>query len=71
MLILDRVLPLIIFSIKMEPKTLTFCVGGRHKCNTIDIIEHEKKNPKTGRIIEYCLGKYDIFGPSKSQIFTK
>ena len=54
----------------MDSKQI-YCLGGRHKFNTIDIIEYEKRNPKTNKVVEVRKGKCDICGQPKSQIFTK
>ena len=48
-----------------------YCVGGRHKSTFIDIIEYEKRNPKTNEIVQIKKGKCDICGRNKSQIFSK
>ena len=34
-----------------------FCVSGRHKSITIDIIEYEKRNLKTNKIVKVRKGK--------------
>ena len=49
----------------------SYCVGGRHKSSTIDIIEFVKVNPKSNKIVKVSNGKCDICGQSRSQIFTK
>ena len=54
------------YSGKKEPRQ-TYCVGGRRKSKTNDIIEYEKRNPKTNKVRK---GKYDICGRSKSQSFA-
>ena len=51
--------------------TKTWCVGGRHKSNPNNIIEYEKFNPKTKKIVEIIKGTCSICGRNKSQIFTK
>ena len=43
----------------------------RHKCNTIDIIEYEKCNPKTNENVKVREGKCDICVRTKIQIFTQ
>ena len=45
-------------------------MGGRHKPNTIDVMEYEKINPKTNKIVEVRKRKCDVCGRSKSQNFT-
>ena len=49
----------------------TWCVGGRHKSNTNNIIEYEKVNPKTKKLVEIIMRKCSICGRIKSQIFTE
>ena len=49
----------------------TICVGGRHNSYTIDIIDYEKRNPKTNKIVEVRKRKCDFCGRSKTQIPTK
>ena len=49
----------------------TYCVGGRHKSNTIHKIEHEKRNPKTGKIVKIKKGKCDICGRAKSKFLLR
>ena len=56
------------FSIEM---TKTSSVGGRHKSNTNNIIETEKVNPKTKKLVKIIKGTCSICGRNKSQIFTK
>ena len=48
--------------------TKTWCVGGKHFCNTDNISQYEKVNPKTKKFIK---GTCSICGRNKSQIFTK
>ena len=48
----------------------TFCVGGRRKSNTSDILEYEKRNPKEGKVVKVIKGKVDICGRSKSQVLV-
>ena len=51
--------------------TKTWCVGGRHKSDTNNIIEFEKVNPRTKKHVKVIKGSYSICGRNKSQIFTK
>ena len=51
--------------------TKTCCVGGRHMSNTNIIIQFEKINPKTKKLVKIIRCNYNICGRSKSQIFTK
>ena len=49
----------------------TWCVGGKHKSNTNNVIEYEKVNPRTKKLVKIIKGTCDICGRNKSQIFTK
>ena len=51
--------------------TKTWCVGGRHKSNTNDIIEYEKVNPRNKKLVKIIKGTCSIGGRNKSQFFTK
>ena len=51
--------------------TKTYCLGGRHYSNTNNIVEYEKLNPKTKKLVKVVKGKCAICGRNKSQIFTK
>ena len=51
--------------------TKTWCLGGRHMSNTNNIIQYEKTNPKTRKLVEIIKGKCAICNRNKSQIFTK
>ena len=51
--------------------TKTWCVGGRHKSNTNNIVEYEKVNPRTKKLVKVIKGTCSICGCNKSQIFTK
>ena len=51
--------------------TKTWCVGGRHKSNTNNIIEWEKVNPKTKKLVKSIKRTCSICGRNKSQTFTK
>ena len=52
-------------SSKQIDQKQTYCVGGRHKSTTVDIIEYEKRYPKTNKIVKIKKGKCDICGRSK------
>ena len=49
----------------------TYCLGKRHMSNTIGIIEYEKLNPKTQKLVKIVKGVCSLYGRKKSQIFTK
>ena len=49
----------------------TYCLGGRHYSDTINIIEYEKVNPKTKKLIKIIKGNCSICNRNKSQIYTK
>ena len=51
--------------------TKTWCVGGRHKSNTNNIVEYEKVNPRTKKLVKVIKGTCSICGKAKSQISTK
>ena len=51
--------------------TKTYCLGGRHMSNTDKIIEYEKVNPRTKKLVKIIKGTCSICGRNKSQIFTK
>ena len=51
--------------------TERWCVGGRHKSDTRKIIEHEKVNPKTKKLVKVFKGTCNICGRNKSRIFSK
>ena len=51
--------------------TKTWCVGGKHFCNTNNISEHEKRNPKTKKLVKIMKGKCSICGRNESPILTK
>ena len=51
--------------------TKTWCVGGRHKSNTNNIVEYEKVNPRTKKLVKVIKGTCIICGRIKSQILTK
>ena len=43
----------------------------KHKSNTNNIVEYEKVNPRTKKLVKVIRGICDICGRNKSQIFTK
>ena len=49
----------------------TYCLGGRQMSNTYYIVEYDKINPKTNKIVKIINGFGNISGRNKSQIFTK
>ena len=49
----------------------TYCLGGRHYSNTNNIVEYEKVNPRTKKLIKIIKGSCSICGRNKQQIFTK
>ena len=51
--------------------TKTWCVGGRHKSDTNNIIEYEKVNPRTKKLVKVIKGTCNIYGRVKSKIFTE
>ena len=51
--------------------TKTWCVGGKHYSNTNNIIEYEKFDPKTKKLVKIIKGSCNIRSRNKSQIFTK
>ena len=51
--------------------TKSYCLGGRHYSNTNNIIEYEKVNPKTKKLVKIIKGSCDICVRNKSQIFTR
>ena len=51
--------------------TKTWCVGGKHKSDTQNVIEYEKVNPRTKKLVKIIKGTCSICGPNKAQIFTK
>ena len=46
-----------------------WCVGGIHYSNTKKIIEYEKINPKTNKLVKLNKGTCSICGRKKSQLF--
>ena len=51
--------------------TKTYRLVGRHYSNTNNIVEYEKVNPRTKKLVKIIKGQCDICGRNKSQIFTK
>ena len=51
--------------------TKTYCLGGHHYSNTNNIVEYEKFNPRTKKLVKVIKGSCSICGRNKSQIFTK
>ena len=51
--------------------TKTWCLGGRRYSNTNNIIEYEKVNPRTKKLVKVIKGTCSICGRNKSQTFTK
>ena len=49
----------------------TWCFGGRHMSNTNNIIQYEKTNPKTKKLVKIIKSTCSICARNKSQIFTK
>ena len=49
----------------------TYCSGGRHMSITNKIVEYEKVNPKTKKLVKIIKGGCSVCGRNKSQIFTK
>ena len=51
--------------------TKTWCVGGKHYCNTNNKTQYENRNPKTTKLVKIIRGICSICGRNKSQNFTK
>ena len=51
--------------------TKTYCLGGRHYSNTNNIIQYEKINPRTKKLVKIIRAKCSVCNRDKSQIFTK
>ena len=62
---------LLILSNPSIQKTKTWCVDGRHYNDTKNILEYEKVNPKTQKLVEIIKDSCSICGRKKSQLFTK
>ena len=41
--------------------TKIWCVGGRHFANTINISEHEKRNPKTKKLVKIYKKEFVVY----------
>ena len=52
-------------------KKQTYCLEGRHYSNTNNLVEYEKINPKTQKLVKILKGKCGVCGCNKSEIFTK
>ena len=51
--------------------TKTWCVEGRHKSITNNIVKHEKVNPRTKKLVKVIKSTCSVCGLNKNQIFTK
>ena len=51
--------------------TKIWCVGGKHYSNTNNIIEYEKRNPRTKKPVKIVKGSCSICRRNKSQTLTK
>ena len=51
--------------------TKTFCLGGRLYSNTNNIIEYEKVNPRTKKLVKIIKGTCSVCGRNKSQFCTR
>ena len=51
--------------------TKTWCVGGKHKSSTNIIVDFEKVNPRTKKLVKVIKGSCSICGRNKSQVLTK
>ena len=49
----------------------TFCLGGRQYSNTNNIVEYEKVNRRTKKLVKVIKGTCTTCGRNKSQFFTK
>ena len=49
--------------------TKKWCTGGRYKSDTKNIVEYEKINPKTKKLVKIIKGSCSICGRNKSQFF--
>ena len=49
----------------------TYCLGGPHMSKTNNLVEYEKVNPRTKKLVIIIKGICSICGRNKSQIFTK
>ena len=48
-------------------KKQTFSLGGRHCSDTNKLVEYEKRNPKTKKLVKIIKGIYAFCGRNKSQ----
>ena len=51
--------------------TKTWCVGGQHYSNTNIVIQFEKVNPRTKKLVKIIKGRCSICDRNKSQFSTK
>ena len=51
--------------------TKTWCVGGKHYSNNENVIQYEKVNPRTKKLVKVIKAFFSVCGRNKSQIFTK
>ena len=51
--------------------TKTYCLGDRHYSNTNNIVEYEKVNPRTKKLVKIIKGTCSSCGRNKSQMFSK
>ena len=51
--------------------TKSWCVGGRHKSDTVNENISEKVNPRNKKLVKIIKGTCSICGRNKSQIFTR
>ena len=49
----------------------SYCLGGRHFSQTLNQNVYEKMNPRTKKLVRIIMGKCNLCGRAKSQIFTK
>ena len=46
----------------------TYCLGGRHMSNTNNLVEYEKLNPRTKRLVKIVKGVCSICRRNKSKV---
>ena len=51
--------------------TKIWCVRGRHYSITKNLVEFEKINIKTKKLVKIIKGSCSVCGRNKSQVFTK
>ena len=51
--------------------TKTWCLRGRHYSNTNKILQYEKLNPQTHKVVKNIYDTCSICSRIKSQIFTE